>query len=160
MSLRLACGHDPVGETIEAIVLLDRRPCIRHLLPPNATCGGRCLSFHAYLRFRDSASRYARPAYLYSPVGIAFERSCYGQILGPRGHLPKFAYSLWRRLDAWVHLDPHLIWQATESYMEHGDAFGLVPHEFSLLHPVLLAKCREQPTTSSPWPRAHARSAH
>jgi hypothetical protein len=32
-------------------------------------------------------------------------------------------------LDAWVHLDPHLIWQATESYMERRDAFGLVPHE-------------------------------
>src|SRR5262245_65230915 len=25
---------------MEAVVLLDRRPCIRHLLPPDATCGG------------------------------------------------------------------------------------------------------------------------
>jgi hypothetical protein len=34
-------------------------------------------------------------------------------------------------LDAWVHLDPHLIRQATESYMKRRDAFGLVPHECS-----------------------------
>src|SRR5262245_33340471 len=91
------------------------------------------LSFHACLRFRRSASRYVRLAHLYSAVRIAFVRSCYGQILGPRSYLPKFADSLWRRLDAWVHLDPHLIWQATESYMERRDAFGLVPHECSLL---------------------------
>src|SRR5262245_27779351 len=90
-------------------------------------------SLRAYLRFRRSASCYVRLAHLYSAVGIAFLRSCYGQILGPRGHLPKFAYSLWRRLDAWVHLDPHLIWQATESYVEGRDAFGLVPHDCSLL---------------------------
>jgi hypothetical protein len=29
-------------------------------------------------------------------------------------------------LDARVYLDPHLIWQATESYVERGDAFGLI----------------------------------
>src|SRR4029077_17430732 len=57
------------------------------------------------------------------PVQIALLRSCYGQILGPRGHLPKFAYSLRRRLDAWVYLDPHLIRQAAESYMERRNAF-------------------------------------
>src|SRR5262245_2429978 len=118
---------------MEAVVLLDRRACIRHLLPPDATCGGsnRHLSFRAYLRFRRGASCYARLAHLYSAVGIAFVWRCYGQILGPRGHLPKFAYSLWRRLDAWVHLDSHLIWQATERYVERCDAFGLVPHECS-----------------------------
>src|SRR5262249_46543055 len=138
-----------VGETIEAVMLLDRCPCIRHLLPPDATCGGsnRHLSFRAYLRFRRGASCYARLAHLYSAIGIAFVRSCYGQILGPRGHLPKFAYSLWRRLDAWVHLDSHLIWQATESYMERRDVFGLVPQECSLLS---TAKSGEQPTASSP----------
>jgi hypothetical protein len=48
------------------------------------------------LRFRRSASRYVRLAHLYSAVGIAILRSCYGQILRPRGHLPKFAYGLWR----------------------------------------------------------------
>jgi hypothetical protein len=36
-------------------------------------------------------------------------------------------------LDAWVHLNPHLIWQATKSYLERGDAFWLVTHECSLL---------------------------
>jgi hypothetical protein len=39
------------------------------------------------------------------------------------------AYSLWRRLDAWVHLDP----QATESYMKRRDALGFAPHDCSLL---------------------------
>src|SRR5262245_1003370 len=84
-------------------------------------------------------------------------RSCYGQILGPRGHLPKFAYILWRRLDAWVHLDPHLIRQATESYMERRDAFGLVPHECSLLLQDYQPNVEKQPTTSSLCRRAHAR---
>jgi hypothetical protein len=44
------------------------------------------------------------------------------------------AYSLWRRLDTGIHLDPHLIWQATESYVERRDAFGLVPHKHDRGH--------------------------
>ena len=48
-------------------------------------------------------------------------------------HFPKFADGLWRRLNAWVHLDPHLIRQATEGDMERGDAFELVAHGCSLL---------------------------
>ena len=40
-------------------------------------------------------------------------------------------------MDARVYLDPHLIWQATESYVKRGDAFGLIPHELPP-NPVLL----------------------
>ena len=40
-------------------------------------------------------------------------------------------------MDARVYLDPHLIWQPTESYVERGDAFGLIPHELTP-NPVLL----------------------
>jgi hypothetical protein len=29
--------------------------------------------------------------------------------------------------DIWVHVDPHLIWQATKSYVERGNAFALIP---------------------------------
>jgi hypothetical protein len=60
---------------------------------------------------------------------MAFLRGCYRQILGPRLHLPKFANGLCRHSDVWVRLDPHLIWQATESYLERSNAFGLVLHK-------------------------------
>src|SRR5437016_1413903 len=60
--------------------------------------------------------------------GMAFLRCCYHQILGPRRHLPKFANGLCRYSDVWVHFDPHLIWQATKSYVERGNAFGLISH--------------------------------
>jgi hypothetical protein len=64
---------------------------------------------------------------------MAFLRSCYHQILGPLLHLPKFANGLCRYSDTTVHLDSHLIWQATKSYVECGGVFGLVSHE-SLRH--------------------------
>jgi hypothetical protein len=37
-----------------------------------------------------------------------------------------------RYCDTSVHLDSHFIWQATESYVERGRAFGLISHEGSL----------------------------
>jgi hypothetical protein len=58
---------------------------------------------------------------------MAFLRCCYRQILGPRRHLAKLANGLCRHSDIWVHLDPHLIWQATKSYVERGNAFALIP---------------------------------
>jgi hypothetical protein len=76
------------------------------------------------------------PFALLTFTALLGSRSCgvvIAKFSGPRRHLAKFADGLWRRLDAWVHLDPHLIWQATESYVERGDAFGLVAHECSLL---------------------------
>src|SRR5262245_13106250 len=120
---------------------------------------GSIILIDAYLRFRRSASRYVRLAHLYSAVGIALLRSCYGQIFGPRRHLAKFADSLWRRLNAWVHLDPHLIRQSAESYMERRDAFGLVPHKCSSFSSTNSQKSREQSKTSSLWRRAHATTA-
>src|SRR5262249_20071084 len=45
----------------------------------------------------------------------------------------KRAYSLWRRSDICFYLHPHLVWQTAKSDVERGDAFGLVPHEGSLL---------------------------
>jgi hypothetical protein len=115
------------------------------------------LSFHAYLRFRRSASRYVRLAHLYSAVGIALLRSCYGQILGPRGHLPKFAYSLWRRLDAWVHLDPHLIWQAPRATWSAAMLLGL----YRMTAPSFSSdnSYGKQPTTSSLCRRARTAEA-
>src|SRR5262249_4101603 len=81
------------------------------------------------LLFRRAASRYASLAHLYRAFGMAFLRGCYRQILGPSRHLPKFSNSLCRHADAWVHLDPHLIWQATKSYVERGNAFRLKSHK-------------------------------
>jgi hypothetical protein len=37
--------------------------------------------------------------------------------------------------DISVYLDPHLIWQAAKSYVERGDAFGLVSHDSSYTPP-------------------------
>ena len=59
-------------------------------------------------------------------------RCCYHQILGPGSHLPKFANGCYRHSDIWVRLDPHLTWQATKSYVERGNAFGLILHHGSL----------------------------
>ena len=59
-------------------------------------------------------------------------RCCYHQILGPGRHLPKFANGCYRHSDIWVRLDPHLTWQATKSYVERGNAFGLILHQGSL----------------------------
>jgi hypothetical protein len=61
------------------------------------------------------------------PFGTGFLRGFYHQILGPRRHLAKLANGLCRHSDIWVHLDPHLIWQATKSYLERGYAFALMP---------------------------------
>src|SRR5258705_10334605 len=59
-------------------------------------------------------------------------RCCYHQILGPGRHLPKFANGCYRHSDIWVRLDRHLTWQATKSYVERGNAFGLILHQGSL----------------------------
>ena len=87
------------------------------------------------LRFRRDASRYASLAYFYGASGTALLRCYYDQILGPRRHLPKFANGLCRYSDASVHLDPHLIWQATKSYVERGNTFGLISHAGSPSRP-------------------------
>jgi hypothetical protein len=63
---------------------------------------------------------------------MAFLRGGYHQILGPFLQFPKFANGLCRYCDTSVHLDSHFIWQATESYVERGSAFGLISHEGSL----------------------------
>ena len=79
------------------------------------------------LLFRRGASRYASLADLYCAFGMAFLRCCYHQILGPRGHLPKFSNCLCRHHGACVRLNPHLGWQAAKSYVERIDAFALIP---------------------------------
>jgi hypothetical protein len=60
-------------------------------------------------------------------------RCCYRQIFRPDRHLAKFADGLPRQFDLWVHLYPHLIWQAAKSQLECSYAFGFVPHEVSPL---------------------------
>jgi hypothetical protein len=57
---------------------------------------------------------------------------CYHQILGPCRHFPKLANGCYRHSDVSVRLDPHLTWQATKSYVERGNAFGLILHQGSL----------------------------
>jgi hypothetical protein len=98
------------------------------------------LSVRAYLRFRRSASRYIRLANLYSAVGIALLRNCYGQILGDavifRSSPAVFGDGTSTR---------NLIWQATESYMERGDAFGLVPHKlYDIAQPIMRERLDQQ----------------
>jgi hypothetical protein len=78
------------------------------------------------LPFRRGASRYASLADLYCPLRMAFLRCCYHQILGPRRHLPKFSNSLCRHAGASVRLNPHLGWQAAESYVERSDILALI----------------------------------
>src|SRR5262249_11819446 len=86
-------------------------------------------SLNRALLFWRDASRYASLAHLYHAFGMAFLRGCYRQILGPSRHLPKVSNRLCRHADAWVHLDPHFIWQATKSYVECGNAFRLKSHK-------------------------------
>ena len=79
----------------------------------------------------------------YSAIGIAFLRSCYRQILGPCREPPQLA----DRSDVCFQLHPHRIWQATKSYLERGDVFGLISHENSLLSGTECSR-REKLTTS------------
>ena len=73
-------------------------------------------------------------------TALSLSRSCGVVIAKLSGHAASFrssptVFGGW--LDARVYLDPHLIWQATESYVKRGDAFGLIPHELPP-NPVLL----------------------
>jgi hypothetical protein len=111
-----------------------RRGCVPSRSPSssaNLITMRNTTSLRDFLRFRRRARRDVRPAYLYSAVGIAFLRGCYRQILRPLLDLPKFANGLCRYSDASVHVDSHLIWQATESYVERSSAFGLISHKGS-----------------------------
>jgi hypothetical protein len=56
---------------------------------------------------------------------VVFLWGCYRQILGPRRDFSEFADRLGGYSDISVRLDPHLIWQATKSYVKRGNAFGL-----------------------------------
>jgi hypothetical protein len=81
------------------------------------------------LRFRRDTGRHASLAYFYCAPRTAFLGSCYHQILGPCLQLPKPADGLCRHCGAWVYLDPHLIRQATDSYVQCCKGFGFVPHQ-------------------------------
>src|SRR5262252_3813408 len=87
------------------------RPVARRLLPGHATASSRVLPS------RWVMSGDARLAYFYHAFGIAFLRRCYHRILGPRRHLPEFADGLCRHCNAGFHLNPHITWQATKSYV-------------------------------------------
>src|SRR5262249_62093488 len=54
-------------------------------------------------------------------------RRCYDQILRPRRHLSKFSNSLCRHAGIYISLNPHLGWQAAESYVERSGVFALIP---------------------------------
>src|SRR6266496_2463074 len=85
------------------------------------------------LCFRRDPGRFASLADFYGAFAMAFLRRCYHQILGPRHDLPKFANGFCRYSGARVCLDPHLIWQPTKSYVECGNALGLISHKASSL---------------------------
>jgi hypothetical protein len=74
------------------------------------------------LWFRCDARRYACLAHPYCAFGMAVLRGCYDQVVGPSRHLPKFTDRFCRHPDVWVHLHPHLIWQATEGYVKRSKA--------------------------------------
>jgi hypothetical protein len=99
-------------------------------------------SLNRTLRFRRDASRYVSLVHPYCTFRTAFLGGCYRQVLGPRLHPPKFANGPCRHSDVWVHLDPHLIWQATKSYLERGSTFGLESHKVLPHHPVPTADGR------------------
>jgi hypothetical protein len=100
-------------------------------------------SLNRTLRFWRDAGRFTSLADFYRAFAMAFLRGCYHQILGPRRDLPKFANGFCRYSGAWVYLDPHLIWQPTKSYVECGNALGLISHKDSLTarHQLLDARC-------------------
>src|SRR5262245_15844546 len=79
------------------------------------------------LQFRRCASRYASLADLYCAFAVPFLRCRYDQILRPRRHLSKFSNGLCRHAGTYVSLNPHLGWQAAESYVERSGVFALVP---------------------------------
>src|SRR5215475_13201589 len=93
----------------------------------------RCLQpdqdsiWRAALQFRRGASRYASLADLYCAFAMPFLRRCYDQTLRPRRYLSKFSNSFCRHAGTYVSLDPHLGWQAAESYVERSDVFALIP---------------------------------
>jgi len=83
--------------------------------------------WRAALQFRRGASRYASLADLYCAFAMPFLRRCYDQTLRPRRHLSKFSNSLCRHAGTCVSLNPHLGWQAAESYVESSGVFALIP---------------------------------
>ena len=58
---------------------------------------------------------------------MPFLRRCYDQTLRPRRYLSKFSNSFCRHAGTYVSLNPHLGWQATESYVERSGVFALIP---------------------------------
>jgi hypothetical protein len=67
-------------------------------------------------------------AYFYYAFGIVFRGRYDDQILGPRCHFPQFANGLCGHGNARLRLDPHVTRQATKSYVQRANAFGLVVH--------------------------------
>jgi hypothetical protein len=80
------------------------------------------------LRFRRDAGCDGSLAHFYAAPGTAFRRRRYGQILGPRRHLPKFANCLCRHPDVWVGLDLHPSWPAAKKRLERGNTFHFASH--------------------------------
>src|SRR4051812_37302377 len=108
----LTCALKPDASGRGQTVLVARRPSV---LTPS-------------LLFRRHASLYTSLADLYCAFRMVILRCCYHQILGPCRHFPKLANGRCRHSDIWVRLDPHLTRQATKSYVECGNAFGLILH--------------------------------
>ena len=82
-------------------------------------------TWRAALQFRRGAGRYASLADLYCAFAMPFLRRYYDQTLRPRRHLSKFSNSLCRHAGTCVSLNPHLGWQAAESYVERSGVFAL-----------------------------------
>src|SRR5919204_1851596 len=120
-----AIGAHRVGVTGVRARTQVPRSCHFGSAPPLSWTGGQ----PAYLCFRRGARRHASLGHSYYAFVTAFLRRCYGQIFGPRRHLPKFANGVCRYSEIFVCLNSHLIWQAAKSDLERGSAFGLVSHK-------------------------------
>ena len=67
------------------------------------------------LRLWRGACRDTNLAHFYRALGIALQRRCYRQILGPRSYLSKLADRLCGHPGVGFYLDPHFVRQATKS---------------------------------------------
>src|SRR5262245_16445409 len=119
---------------MEAVVLLDRRPRIRHLLPPDTTCGGSfgylllsCLpTISAQCESRRSPC---------SPLQRCRDRVA-AELLRPNSRATQSSSEVHQpSLETVGCLGPPrpASYPVSHRELERRDAFGLVPHECSLL---------------------------
>ncbi len=79
-------------------------------------------------------------------------RSCgvvTAKIFRPSRYLAQLTDGLGRHFDVWVHLDPHLIWQATKCQLKRGNALYCIRFDAYSLSTLFGTSRLEQPTLPS-----------